>query len=134
MTASRHNPTSVWSVPQPFRAIYSHAVEIPAGMRQLFISGQIGIAPDGTLRSGFAPQCEQAMDNVEAMLAAGRMTKEDMVKVTYLVTRAEDQASLAEIRRRRWSGDLAPAVTTIVVAALARPDYLIEIEVVAAAS
>ncbi len=48
-------------------------------------------------------------------------------------TRAEDLGSLGDIRRRRWASAEPPAVTTIVVAALARADYLVEIEVIAAA-
>jgi len=98
----RHNPATVWTVPDQFRSIYSHAVEVSAGTRTLFVSGQIGTAPDGTLRLDFAQQCRQAMDNVEALLAAGRMTKADIVKATYFVTRPTDLPSLGEIRRERW--------------------------------
>ncbi len=136
MTAAtpRHNPLSVWRVPEPFQSIYSHAVEVTAGARLLFISGQVGVASDGTLPAGFAEQCEMAMDNVEALLAAAAMTKADIVKITYFLVRVEDQAGLGEIRRRRWAGGEPPAVTTIVISALARPEYLIEIEVAAAAS
>ncbi|SMF75621.1 Enamine deaminase RidA, house cleaning of reactive enamine intermediates, YjgF/YER057c/UK114 family [Tistlia consotensis] len=131
--ARRHNPGSLWPVPEPFRSIYSHAVEVAAGSRLLFLSGQIGIASDGSLPPGFAAQCEQAMNNVEALLAAAGMTPADMAKVGYFLTRPEDQASLGEIRRRRWGSAEPPAVTTLVVAGLARPELLIEIEVAAAA-
>jgi len=77
MTAptSHRNPASVWGVPEPFKSIYSHAVEVTAGTRLLFISGQVGIARDGTPRVGFSEQCEQAMDNVEGLLSAAAMTK-----------------------------------------------------------
>jgi enamine deaminase RidA (YjgF/YER057c/UK114 family) len=124
---------SVWQVPEPFRGIYAHAVELAAGVRTLLVSGQIGIAPDGNLRQGFSAQCEQAMDNVEALLAAAQMTRSDIVKLTFLLTRADDLRALGEIRRKRWSSTTPPAITTYVVAALANPDYLIEIEAVAAA-
>jgi 2-iminobutanoate/2-iminopropanoate deaminase len=135
MTAptSRHNPASVHGVAEPFRGIYSHAVEVAAGARLLFISGQVGIARDGTPRVGFSEQCEQAMDNIEGLLAAATMTKADIVKITYFLTRVEDQAALGDIRRRRWASGEPPAVTTIVISALARPEYLVEIEVAAAA-
>jgi 2-iminobutanoate/2-iminopropanoate deaminase len=134
MTASsaRHNPASLRERPEPFRTIYSHAVEVQAGARLLLISGQIGVGQDGVTRSGFAAQCEQAMDNVEALLVAARMTTADIVKVTYFLTRAADLAALGNIRRRRWASAEPPAVTTLVVAALAAPDYLVEIEVTAA--
>lgn len=127
------NPDTVWQVPQAFRGVYSHAFEVPAGRRLLFVSGQFGVAPDGTVAEGFAGQCERAMDNVEALLAASGMGREHLVKVTYFLTRAEDAPALVEIRRRRWGAEEAPAVTALVVSALARPDYAVEIEAVAAA-
>ena len=111
-----HNPATVWPVPDEFRPIYSHAAELQAPARALFISGQFGVRPDGTLADGFERQCEQAMDNVEALLAA-----------------AADFPALGRIRRERWAASVAPSVTAIAVAGLARPEYLIEIEAVAAA-
>ena len=89
-SAIRHNPASVWRVPDGFKSIYSHAVEVEEGARTLFISGQVGVAPDGTLPAGFALQLDQAMDNVEALLAAAGMTKADVVKANYFLTRAAD--------------------------------------------
>ncbi|MCW0234646.1 MAG: RidA family protein [Ferrovibrio sp.] len=129
----RHDPTTVWTVPDAFRRIYSHAVEIPADTRLLLVSGQIGIAPDGTLRSGFADQCAQAIANVEALLAEAGLHVTDIVKATYYLTRATDLPLLTALREQRWSSSTPPAVTTLVVAALARPELLVEIEVMAAA-
>jgi 2-iminobutanoate/2-iminopropanoate deaminase len=131
-STSRHNPPSLRDRPEQFRTIYSHAVEVQAQARLLMISGQIGVGPDGTTRSGFAAQCEQAMENVEALLAAAAMTTADIVKVTYFLTRAADLPALGDIRRRRWASAEPPAVTTLVIVALAGPDYLVEIEVTAA--
>jgi enamine deaminase RidA (YjgF/YER057c/UK114 family) len=128
-----HNPSTVWPVPEAFRGIYAHAVELRAEARMLFLSGQLGVAADGSLASDFAPQLERAMDNVEALLAAAGMATSDIVKVNYYLTRADDLPSLGEIRRRRWLASEPPAVTVLVVAALARPEYLIEIDVIAAA-
>jgi enamine deaminase RidA (YjgF/YER057c/UK114 family) len=129
-----HNPSSVWTVPQGFRTIYSHATELPGGMRMLFISGQFGVAVDGSLPLAFADQAETAMNNVEALLASAGMTKADLVKLTYYLTRPGDAPTLADIRRNRWSSTEPPAVTAIVVSALARPEYLIEIEAIAGAA
>ena len=126
-----HNPASVWQVPESFKSIYSHAVEVSGLKRLLIISGQFGVATNRELGADFASQCEQAMDNVEALLAAGRMTTSHVAKITYYVTRAEDFPALVEIRRRRWAWEPAPAVTAIVVSGLARPEYLIEIEALA---
>jgi enamine deaminase RidA (YjgF/YER057c/UK114 family) len=128
----RHNPASVWTVPEGFRSIYSHAVETAPGGRQLFISGQFGIAPDGTLSAEFDAQLEQAMSNIEALLASARMSKTDIVKTNYYLTRSGDLPALGATRRRRWAKNEAEAVTVIVVAGLARPDCLVEVEAVAA--
>lgn len=127
-----HNPTTIWPVPEQFRSIYSHAAEVPATARTLYISGQVGVARDGTLATGFAAQCEQAMDNIEAVLAASGMTAAYIVKLTYFLTQPSDLPALGAIRRRRWSSPTPPAVTVLIVAALAHLDYLIEIEAVVA--
>jgi enamine deaminase RidA (YjgF/YER057c/UK114 family) len=126
-----HNPASVWQVPESFKSIYSHAIEVSGLKRLLVISGQFGVAPNRELAADFASQCEQAMDNVEALLVAARMTTSHVAKLTYYVTRSEDFPALVEIRRKRWAWEPAPAVTAIVVAGLARPEYLIEIEALA---
>ena len=128
-----HNPSAIWPVPEPFRPIYSHAAELRGPARLLFISGQFGVAPDGSLAAGFDVQCEQAMANVEALLADAKMSRGNIVKLTYYVTRPADFPALGRLRRQRWFCAEAPAVTAIAVAGLARPEYLIEIEAVAAA-
>jgi enamine deaminase RidA (YjgF/YER057c/UK114 family) len=132
LLAERHNPASVWTVPAVFRSIYAHAVEIPAGARTLLISGQFGIAPDGVPAPDFAGQLTQAMNNVEALLASARMSPADLVRIVFYLTRSADLAALGEIRRQRWASHAPPSVTVLVVAALARPDCLVEVEAMAA--
>jgi 2-iminobutanoate/2-iminopropanoate deaminase len=129
----RHNPEAVWPVPESFRSIYAHGVELRSNARLLFVSGQIGIAPDGSLAPDFAAQCEVAMTNVEAMLAAAAMTHTNIVKLVFYLTRAVDLPTLGELRRKRWASSTPPAVTTLVVSALARPELLVEIDATAAA-
>jgi 2-iminobutanoate/2-iminopropanoate deaminase len=133
-TVKRHEPATMWQVPQGFRGIYAHAVQLRVPARLLVISGQIGVEPDGSVPVSFSGQCERAMTNVEALLADADMAVSDMIKVNYYLTRPVDLQSLAEIRKRRWASEAPPAVTTLVVAALARPDLLIEIEVTAAST
>jgi enamine deaminase RidA (YjgF/YER057c/UK114 family) len=72
-----HNPATVWTVPDAFRTIYSHAFEVRHAAKTLYISGQFGVAPDGTLLEDFVGQLDQAMNNVEALLAAAGMGKEN---------------------------------------------------------
>ncbi|MFH6781277.1 MULTISPECIES: GNAT family N-acetyltransferase [Methylobacterium] len=127
------DPPTIWTVPAPFRTIYTHAREAPAG-RSLFVSGQFGVAPDGRMREGFTGQLGQAMDNVEALLAASGLGVPEVAKATFFLTRADDLPALGEVRRGRWASDRPAAVTVIVVAGLARPDALVEVEVTAVAA
>lgn len=124
-----YNPSTVWPVPEGFAAIYSHAVEAQG---LVFISGQIGLDRENRLPLDFEEQCEQTFSNIEALLEAAATTIENIVKVTYYVTKTDYLPLLAEVRRRRWSMERPPAVSTLVVAALVHPEVLIEIDVVAA--
>ncbi|MBM3481069.1 MAG: RidA family protein [Alphaproteobacteria bacterium] len=111
---------------------YTHGVETSPGMRQLHVSGQVGLSPDGKLPAGIADQAENVWRNIEAILAAAGMGIGDLVRVnTFLV----DAAHVGESRavRLRHLGEHRPASTLLVVAALAAPEYLIEIEALAAA-
>ncbi len=110
---------------------YTHAVEIASNARTLHISGQLGIGMDGKLAQGFTAQCTQIWRNIEAILAAADMKLTDLVRVTTFII---DQADLAHSRsvRQEFLGDHRPASTLLVVKGLAGPEYLLEIEAVAA--
>ena len=126
------NPGTVWTVPEPLQAVYCHAHEVRSGARLLFISGQFGVTPDGQAPEDFEQQCEEAMKNVERLLADSNMQLSDVVKLSYYIVRPDDASTLASVRRRRWASDNPPSVTMLVVSALAKPEYLVEIEAVAA--
>ena len=112
---------------------YSHAVEALPNARWLFVSGQIALTPDGNVPEGFAAQCELAWTNLGKVLAAAGMAPKDMVKLTIFMTREQDLPAFREIRDRFLAGH-RPATTLLFVKALARPQWLIEIEAVAAKS
>lgn len=122
-----HNPASVAAPTGPF----SHGVEVPPNARWLCVSGQIGVAPDGTTPADLDGQAEQCWRNVKAILAAAGMGVEHLVKCTHFLTHAEDVAAYGKVRARHL-GDARPASTLLVVAALARPGLLVEVEAVAA--
>jgi enamine deaminase RidA (YjgF/YER057c/UK114 family) len=124
-----YNPSTV---APPFSR-YSHGVEAPANARWLHISGQVGVKPDGRVAEGTEAQMEQAWRNIFAILDAAGMTKRDLVKVTaFLTVDAADIGLFRRVRDRMLEG-AAPATTGIFVAGLANPDWLVEIEAVAAA-
>jgi len=121
-----YNPKSVH---EP--SAYNHAIELPPGARVLYISGQVGVAPDGTLPPDFAGQAEQALKNLAAVLEAAGMSKQDLVKVNSYVVGREHLESYRAIRGRFYGG-VRPASTLLLISGLAREGGLIEIEAVAA--
>lgn len=126
----RHNPVPLLPA---YESVFAHGVEVTPGARTLFISGQVGVGGDGrTVAGGFEPQCVQAIANVEAVLASAGMALADVVKINVYLTRREDIPRLRDIRAERLA--VAPAVTMLLVAGLHDPDWLIEIEAVAAAN
>ncbi len=128
-TARRHDP---FPVAEPYHGIYAHGVELAAGVRTLHVSGQIGVAPDGSLSSDFAGQCRQAIQNLGAVLEAADMGLENVVKLSFFLTRREDMDELVNVRRAFFDG-VRPAITTVFVSGLVSPDWLVEVEAVAAA-
>ena len=112
---------------------YSHGAEVGSGARWLYISGQVGTAPDGSIRQGLKAQMEQVFANIGTVLEAAGMTNKNVVKLTVFVTQPGPEAvALYRTLRDQWFSGHAPAATYLVVAGLAHPDFLVEIEAVAA--
>ena len=120
------------TVAPPFSR-YSHGVEVPAGARWLYISGQVGVTPEGKVAEGAAAQIEQAWRNVLSVLEAAGMGPRDLVKVTTFLINRADLPPARTVRERMLEG-AAPASTLLFVAGLASPEWLVEIEAIAAAS
>ena len=122
-----HNPETV---AVPF-STYSHAVESTQNCHVLFISGQVGVNPDGSMADGIEAQTEAALKNVRELLKSANMDFEDVTRLnTYLVNR-EDIAKVRGVREGLL-GDARPASTLVLVAGLASEDWLVEIEAIAA--
>lgn len=117
----------------PPTSFYSHAQEVPQGSRLLFVSGQIPVAPDGSCPGDFASQAKQCWRNLAAVLAAADMELKDVVRVQAFVTRVEDLEAYRDIRNEIVDS-LRPAHTLLVVARLGKPEWLVEIEAIAAKS
>lgn len=115
----------------PPTSFYSHAIEVVARSRLLFISGQIAIAPDGSCATDFATQARQCWRNLTAVLAEAEMTLSDVVKIQAFLTRSSDLGEYRSIRNE-MVGSTRPAHTLLVVSALGRPEWLVELEAVAA--
>ncbi len=110
---------------------YSDAVEIPAGLRWLAISGTPGMTPDGTIPASFEEEADQAWRNVCAALELADYGVDDLVKITQYLTNADDIAAHAAVRSR-YLGSARPASMLVVVPALVWPQMTIEVEAWAA--
>ncbi len=114
-------------------ANYAHARLTEGAGRWLHTSGVVPIAPDGSVPPGLVDQAEVVWANITAMLRDAQMGPADVVSVTTYVTPGQDLAGVMAVRDRALQGNLA-ASTLVVVAELARPEWLMEIAVIAAAT
>lgn len=106
---------------------YSHAALVEGPGRRLVMSGQIGVAPDGTVLPGGEDQIRQALANLGAILAAHGMGPANIVKMgVFLTDRALIPVWRAE--REKFLGTLAPTSTLLLVAGLADPRFVFEVE------
>lgn len=103
---------------------YCHAVR--AGDR-LWISGTVGVRPDGTIPEDTAEQFQVAIDSLDRCLRAAGGRPDHIVKVTVLLTDIADRAQINPIRQR-YFGDNRPASTLYEVSALVSPAMKVEIE------
>lgn len=113
------------------RSNYSHAVEVPPNARTLYISGQVPVAADGSTPEGIEDQVVLAFDNVQTVLAEAGMSLDDVVRVNVYLT---DESYFPAFRdhRNRLFTDHKAASTAVAIAALAHPQFKVEIEAVAA--
>lgn len=109
---------------------YSPAMLATGQVRTLYISGQVGIEPSGTVPDSFEGQVRAAFANLEAVLAAAGMGVADLAKVTAYLTDPADFAAYGPLRTELLKGS-KPASTLAIVAALARPEWRFEIEAIA---
>jgi enamine deaminase RidA (YjgF/YER057c/UK114 family) len=116
---------------------YSQIVEISAG-RLVFIAGQTAVDREGNVvgRNDFTAQAEQVFRNLAIALTASGCTAANLVKLTVFLTDMGNLGSYREARNRFFASvapPAAPAVTLVEVSKLYGPDFMIEIEAIAAA-
>jgi enamine deaminase RidA (YjgF/YER057c/UK114 family) len=123
MTLTFHNTHGVHA-PAPS---YQHVALVTGPGKRLVMSGQVGTRPDGTTPEDGPGQIEQALANLLAHLAGQGMGPKDIVKMTVFLT---DPALIPALREKRTAvmQGVAPASTLLIVAGLAAPHWVVEIE------
>ena len=115
---------------------YSHVV-VASGRRMIYTAGQVPIDEHGNVvgAGDLAAQAVQAMRNVGLALAAAGASYADIVKITtYVVNyRPEHRAVIGKARAPFFANRTPPASTLVGVAALALPEWIVEIEAIAVA-
>lgn len=128
---TRINPPELGTPPG-----YSQVVEVCAN-RIIFIAGQTALDSDGNLvgKNDFGAQAEQVFRNLSFALQASGCTATNLVKLTVFLTDMDNLGSYREARNRFFASvtpPAAPAVTLVEVSKLYGPDFMIEIEAIAA--
>ena len=113
-------------------ANYKMATRMEGG-RLLYIAGQVGWDASGTIvgKGDARAQARQAFQNLRGVLQAAGGDLKDLMKITTYITAIENFPAVAEARSEVFRGEL-PASTLIVVKSLFHPDFLVEVEGVAA--
>jgi enamine deaminase RidA (YjgF/YER057c/UK114 family) len=110
---------------------YTQAIEVTGAARTLYLSGQVGVAADGSIPETAEAQAALAWRNLLAQLRTADMGIENLVKITTIV---RDQADVPAVRAGRASvlGSHRPA-STLIVAGLSNPAWKVEVEAIAVA-
>ena len=110
---------------------YSHVGQIGPNAELFHLAGQTGVAPDGTVGDGIAEQSAIVYRNIATVLEQCGMGFENVVKVTIFLT-DPDYIDAWRAEQKKAFGDVVPASTLLIVSRLARPEFLVEVEAIAA--
>ena len=112
---------------------YVHQVEVDSPSRLLFISGQVGMRPDGSVPEDTVDQLEVALENVVRNLEAAGLQTTDLVKaITYVVIGSTMDLAKRRAVLERVFGEHIATSTLVYVAGLAAPEYKVEVDAWAA--
>jgi 2-iminobutanoate/2-iminopropanoate deaminase len=111
---------------------YTHVVEVTGPAKTVYVAGQIAFDKDGKIvgAGDMKAQAEQVFKNLQTALEAAGAKFSDVVKMNTYITDMGKAPVVREVRAR-YFGETTPASTLVQVAALARPELMLEIEVIA---
>lgn len=95
-----------------------------------FVSGQVGVRPDGSIGHGVSEQVRIAFENIARVLAEGGLGLGDVASLRIYLTSHDHIVTFADTASRCLGGH-RPAATLLVVDRLANPDLLVQVEAVA---
>jgi reactive intermediate/imine deaminase len=105
----------------------SHYCHVVRAGNQIWVSGTVGVAPDGSVPEDVVAQFDLALASLDACLKAAGGSAEHVVKVTVFLTDVTDRKKINPARQR-YFGEHRPASTLVEVSALVLPSLKVEIE------
>ena len=103
---------------------------MPQGTELLFISGQLGVRPDGSTPSSIGEQADQVFSNIVALLRAHDLEPTDIIKLTTFMVAGQD-GNAVRAARLKHLGSHRPASTAVFVSQLVDPAWFVEVEAIA---
>ncbi|QCI66198.1 RidA family protein [Phreatobacter stygius] len=123
-----HNPTAGI---YPATSDYVHALEVQAPHRLLFVAGTMGLDAEGAAGKTLDEQLELIWSNIRTILASADMAVDNIVRLTSYLRDPDYAEANGAARVKALGGRRIP--TTAIVAQTLVSDWLVEIEVIAAA-
>ena len=124
----------------PRRSFYPNPNNRPSGFSPatragglVFVSGQVSAGADGEIvgKGDAAAQSAQCFRNIDAALQSAGATRADVTKITSFLVNADDYPAYAKARLA-FFGEPGPASSTVFVSGLVNPEFLVEVEAIAA--
>jgi reactive intermediate/imine deaminase len=113
---------------------YTHVVETSGPAKTIYISGQLGMTPEGKFAGGpgdFRAQAKQAFENLKFALADAGADFSHVVKITVYFTDISNLQTFFEVRNSYVNTAAPPASTAVQISKLARPEAVFEVEAIA---
>ena len=132
MTAMEPTPINPASLPTGARERFCYSYGVRTG-DILWISGQVALSPEGEIVGvgDVTRQAEQVFGNLASILEAAGASLADVVATTTYTTDRAHTLAVNDVRRARLTGACPPTSTLLIVAGLARPEFLVEISAIA---
>lgn len=127
-----HTPLDPPSTPVMGTPNYTHAMLTEGATRWLHIAGQVGVLADGSTAEGIDAQCDAVFANIGKLLHGADMTADNICHLRIYML---DREHIPSLRRARAAllGDRVVPSTLVIVSGLVDPNWLVEVEFVAAA-
>ena len=113
---------------------FSNVIVVTGSVKTVYVGGQNALDEAGTIvgKGDFQAQTEQVLKNMQAALSAGGAQLEHVIKWNLYVVQGQPLPAGFEVFQRVWGRrPHPPAITMAFVAALANPDFLLEMDAIA---